>query len=374
MDFAIHRRDRFQLNDQRGGGVLLAVRNTIPSLRRPDMETSAEIIVCELQPSCKKKILMAVFYRPPSSDCSYLSEFTKFIRKASRTKFDQLLIVGDFNLPNIDWPTMISSSDSDLYNIFTKSIKDHFLWQVVDFPTRQENLLDLVLTNIPDKIVDIERFYDILDSDHKLIKFYIDLRIARTPQVKRQVCNFKKADWSDLKRTLSLIDWDLCFVENDINALLDNRSDVFLTAVDQHIPKNKARNVNEHPWIDHELLQLIKVKNKRRAAAIKSGSADDQNKFKQIRREVKALIKIKKKHYSIKLKESLLNNSKRFWSFVKSMTKQNRAPSFLKDGQRFVSNNKDKADLFNCFFQSVFIANNGTIEFPQETTALLADI
>ena len=232
MDFAIHRRDRFELNDQRGRGVLFAVRNTIPSLRRPDMETSAEIIVCELRPSCKKKILMAVFYRPPSSDCSYLAEFTKFLRKASRTKFDQLLIVGDFNLPNIDWPTMTSSSDSDLYNIFTKSIKDHFLWQAFDFPTRQENLLDLVLTNIPDKIVDIEGFYDILDSDHKLIKFCIDLRIARTPQVKRQVYNFKKADWSGLKRTLGLIDWDLRFVENDVNASLNNWSDAFLTAVD----------------------------------------------------------------------------------------------------------------------------------------------
>ena len=55
------------------------------------------------------------------------------------------------------------------------------------------------------------------------------------------------------------------------------------------------------------------------------------------------------------------------------MTKQNRAPIFLRDGQCFVSNNKDKADLFNCFFQSVFTASNGTIEFPQETTAVLAD-
>ena len=56
------------------------------------------------------------------------------------------------------------------------------------------------------------------------------------------------------------------------------------------------------------------------------------------------------------------------------MTKQNRAPSFLRDGQRFVSNNKDKADLFNCFFQPVFnIAKNGTIELLQGTTAILAD-
>ena len=81
------------------------------------------------------------------------------------------------------------------------------------------------------------------------------------PSLERQVYNFKKADWSGLKRTLGLIDWDLCFVENDMNTSLDSWSDVFLTAVDQHITKNEARNVNEHPRIDRELLQLVKVKN-----------------------------------------------------------------------------------------------------------------
>ena len=59
---------------------------------------------------------------------------------------------------------------------------------------------------------------------------------------------------SGFKSELSLTDWDLRFVENDINALHPNLSHVFLTAVDQHIPKSKARNVNEHPWIYHEFL------------------------------------------------------------------------------------------------------------------------
>ena len=136
MNFTIHRRDRFEHNNKGGGGVLLAVRNTVPCVRKPDLKTSAEIVVCELHPSCKKKILMAVFYRPPSSDYLYLKEFMKFLDQASRAKCDQLLIVGDFNLPDVDWATVTASINYQVYTLFTKAIKDHFLWQVIDFPTR----------------------------------------------------------------------------------------------------------------------------------------------------------------------------------------------------------------------------------------------
>ena len=127
MNFTFHRRDRFDHNNKHGGGILLAVRNTEPCVRRPDIETSAEIVVCELCPSCKKKILMAVFYCPPSDDYLYLKEFTKFLDQASKAKFDQLLIVGDFNLPNVDWATVTASTNIQMYTLFTKAINDHFL-------------------------------------------------------------------------------------------------------------------------------------------------------------------------------------------------------------------------------------------------------
>ena len=40
---------------------------------------------------------------------------------------------------------------------------------------------------------------------------------------------------------------------NYLNGLLVNWSDVFVPVVNQHIPKNKRKNVNEYPLIDHEL-------------------------------------------------------------------------------------------------------------------------
>jgi hypothetical protein len=59
--------------------VMLAVRNSIPSFRRLDLESAAEIVACELRPSGKKKVLFVVFYRPPSSDLSYLKEAVKSV-------------------------------------------------------------------------------------------------------------------------------------------------------------------------------------------------------------------------------------------------------------------------------------------------------
>ena len=47
------------------------------------------------------------------------------------------------------------------------------------------------------------------------------------------------------------------------------------------------------------------------------------------------------------------------------MTQKNRSPGFLRDGERFMTNNKEKADSLNNFFQSVFSPNNGTSESYQ---------
>lgn len=134
--------------------------------------------------------------------------------------------------------------------------------------------------------------------------------------------------------------------------------DLFLSAVDEHIPKCTSKNVNDHPWIDKELLSLIREKNRQR----KKDSPTDFDKFKLLRRKSKQLISKKKKDHTNKLRESVFENPKRFWLFIKSSTKINHKPNFLRDGQKFISDRSLKANLLNNFFYSVF--SDPTVEPP----------
>ena len=93
-DFTIYRRDR---KNRRGGGVFLAVKNILPSIRRRDLETNdAEILACELRPDSRRKILAVVFYRPQDTDLEYLKQLKKTLLLALKAKFDQILVIGDF--------------------------------------------------------------------------------------------------------------------------------------------------------------------------------------------------------------------------------------------------------------------------------------
>ena len=58
------------------------------------------------------------------------------------------------------------------------------------------------------------------------------------------------------------------------------------------------------------------------------------------------------------IKLSFKDNPKKFWSFVKATTKSSSYPLLLKYGNNLSSCSVDKANMFNNFFQSVFLRNN----------------
>ena len=81
----------------------------------------------------------------------------KNINKGNKPRL--IHVLGDFNLRDIVWPDRLSKSGSSLSQregqILIDIMNDHGLEQLVNFPTRERNILDLILTSLPGQFVDI---------------------------------------------------------------------------------------------------------------------------------------------------------------------------------------------------------------------------
>lgn len=331
--FNIHRRDRE--SGERGGGVMLAVRNHLRSVRRSDLETGAEILACEIKPENRKKFLCLVFYRPPSSDISTLKALKQCLKKANNAHFTQFLVLEDFNLPDINWQTMATERNDSLHTELVKLVRDNFLWQLIDQPTRGDNILDLLLTNFPDRVMSLEIFDDILNTDHRMFEFVLNFNINKRPPAQRKVYNFKKVDWDALRLTIEHTPWDIVIDDNCIDTSLSNWMDLYLSIIDEHIPQIIIKDNNTRPWINKDVIHILRQKNKLRKIAKKSGQQKDIENYNSKRKEAKLTLDNKYSDYLNDIKLSFKDNPKKFWSFVKATTKSSSYPLFLKYGNNF---------------------------------------
>ena len=115
--------------------------------------------------------------------------------------YQDLVIIGDFNLPEIDWLDVRAACDSANNSILIDVIRDNFFTQLVNEPTRECNILDLVLTTSPEFVRELavgEPF-----SDHFCLTFFLSGSLPRPRKSKKLVYAYRKADWEHLKSLFS---------------------------------------------------------------------------------------------------------------------------------------------------------------------------
>ena len=160
-----------------GGGALLYVRDSIEqrickAFNSICFESS---VWCWIVGKGGKKILVGTIYRSPNSTEENNKRLAKIITKATEIAGqNRFIILGDFNLPNIDWANDYIKPNSraverDLFEIFN----DCFWYQHVHKPTRfrndQASTLDLIFTKEEDDVKDIEVLLGLGSRDHRII-------------------------------------------------------------------------------------------------------------------------------------------------------------------------------------------------------------
>jgi len=200
--YSIYRHDRAH---RIGGGVLPLVSNALHSycIIVPSQFQSVELQCFEVVTNIATYRFI-VLYRPPDFN-AIGRDYTKRLCDGLRYLCDtqkSVIIVGDLNLPRINWPASTAPNDS-IHSEFLECCENYGFTQYVHAPTRDCNILDLVLSNNPYLINSVEVLEPFSNSDHSMINFQLAFNIHhRTETNKPPVYDYTKVDFEAISRAM----------------------------------------------------------------------------------------------------------------------------------------------------------------------------
>lgn len=129
---------------------------------------------------------------------------------------DQTLIVlGDFNLPSIDWTNLSFTDCTNMESMLTDCCYHNSLYQLIHSPThRYGGILDLLLTTDPDLVDEVKLTSPPTPSDHLAIAFHM-LAQSTLEHHTAPSYNYKEMDEFMIASHLDAIHWPTFFENYD---------------------------------------------------------------------------------------------------------------------------------------------------------------
>ena len=374
--FKVYRKDR---RNRTGGGVFILVTEELISSEPEEMkvEGSCELIWAHIQVPGSSQLFIGSFYRPPDeNDSGYLDQLQSCLSKIPTGA--HTWIGGDFNLGDIDWTTdsvKQYANKPGLCHQLLRISKDNFLDQLVLEPTRitedTANILDLFFSNNQSLVNRVDIIPGI--SDHEVVYVESSLRPSRAATPPRKVFCYNKGDFDTLKAELRIVRKEFESMEptSTTQALWDKFQATVTDLMNKHIPTKTLNGKKiKKPWINRKVKSQMRRRDKLFRRMRKTKNDSDIRKYKECK---KALQKSERQAYwtyindIIKVEDPEVDRpskQKMFWNYIKSLRKDSTGVSPLKDNGRLFNSPKDKADILNRQYQSVFTHEDPNIPVP----------
>ena len=210
-EFVVLRKDR---DGSRGGGVCILIKKcfTIIPVIFAKKYANLEILAFDFA-NINPNLRIFVVYRPPQNDnlgACYVSSLIECLNDLVSNRRVHVS-VADFNLPRIDWNN-VCCPDDKINKPVLNFVVESGLRQLINFPTRNDNLLDILLTDDDQLIRSVASYPPFGHSDHCVIQFFISLMFDWQPNdvhdsdsVTRY--NWMQADYDSMHIYLSCVDW-----------------------------------------------------------------------------------------------------------------------------------------------------------------------
>ena len=331
--------------DSKGGGIMLYIREDIPSNFVASDNKPIESLYAELNLQ-NIKMLINCSYNPHKADIgNHLVTLNSFLDVHS-TKYEKNFIMGDFNV-EIDDPKM--QTFCEVYNI--KSL--------IKQPTCYKNpikpsCIDLMLTNFP-RMFQSTCVIETGLSDFHLMTVTVLRKTFK--KVRPRIINYRsfkhfsnEAFRVSFKNNLS----------NEVNVNNDNGLERFCkTAIDTlnktaPIKKKYARG-NQMPFMTKELLKEIMLRSRLRNKFLIDKTDENRFLYIQQRNKCVALLRKTKKTYYENLDEKNVTD-KKFWKTVKHYLSDKSVKCDkinLNGNGELLKSESETAEVFNNFFSNI---------------------
>ena len=203
--------------------------------------------------------LVGCFYRRDSE--SSLQQVEKLDKVLSCIKVNYnknanctILLVGDFNVLNIDWETPATKPGYRHKGLCDKLIKvtsDYHLKQVQQKPTKLDNILDLLFTNKPTLIKEVSVIPGL--SDHRTVIIDTFLHIQLNTKTPGKINQWSRANWEETKREVRDCQEQYFNTAPSQSAEQRNQSS-------KHVPQKLASIRRNVPWITRSLRRMCRKK------------------------------------------------------------------------------------------------------------------
>jgi len=374
--YVIYRKDR---KYKRAGGVIGLVSDKFSSHAIP---IPAKYDLLELVAFCVVTPLgsfrFITVYRPPEFNQAgreYMAMLSECLEFLCDTK-DTVILVGDFNLPNINWAEFDSPNDN-IHSSFLNCCVHHGLTQFVNEPTRDGNCLDLVLSNDQLIVSDLYVSDPFSTSDHSSITFSLLLTPHETVDATACYYDFVRADFDALNAAMVLHPFNnnIVVAESADNICFTDSSDdvwnKFVSplnnAIADNVPvkKKRASSAAKRVRYPRHITRALKRKSMYWKHYRKESTVVNKNFYKSQAAICKKLLFDYEKS-----KELAVINKRNIGSFYRFLNKKLVCRSGigpLRLGpDTVVTDDPSKASALNDYFCSVFTVDDGLLpSFPR---------
>lgn len=319
-----------------------------------------------------KKILINCIYISPSTRFDQFYEYLKQLLEIVNVREPnaQFIIMGDFNLSNIEWywdgnGCNAINPEGRHANELIDTLIATSLTQVNFVKNTYNRILDLVLTNMNNISTKVNNGIVDADKYHPPLIFYIDpkeiclMRSSKTPKF-----NFFRANYNSINLELEKSNWGELLGGCCVDEAVHRFYNIIQAIVNKFVPKPKPNSQSFPKWFSRELIQMIHEKEHYHRMMKKSNNPVFKQLFDLKRKQIKKERKLSLWKYENNIESLLKTNPRSFFSYTKSLQKSNHLPANMHYKTRTSDNMKGTANLFAEYFSSVYTSkttNNDAI-------------